>query len=271
MLQIIQQLYQPVQPTVSNTSDVLYNEMKPTPHLQSWIYCYWQLKTTAALSEPFSYKVVADGCIDIFFELDNPASNFVMGFSNAYTEFTLPQAFNYIGVRFLPTSFPHLFNVNAAELTNRFEHLQQLIPHTSKFIAENFHAGLSKEQVRQQLDQYFSHMVDAADSRIDSRLYDALEVILKQQGDIKLENSIETGISHRQLRRLFEFYIGDSIKTFSKVVRFQNLLHTKPTDESLRRNKIFFESGYYDQSHFIKEFKTLFGTTPSKAFKPDEQ
>ena len=77
---------------------------------------------------------------------------------------------------------------------------------------------------------------------------------------------MNTGVSQRQLRRLFEFYIGDTAKTFAKVVRFQNILRAKPSSQSLRQNKLFFDVGYYDQAHFIKEFKNFYGVTPSKAF-----
>src|SRR5699024_7494267 len=101
----------------------------------------------------------------------------------------------------------------------------------------------------------------------DNRLYGALEIILQNFGSIAIEKDLNTGISPRQLRRLFEFYIGDTAKTFSKVVRFQNILQTKLTHQSLRKNKLFFDSGYYDQSHFIKEFKNFYGVTPSKAFR----
>ena len=83
---------------------------------------------------------------------------------------------------------------------------------------------------------------------------------------LNVETDLNTGISPRQLRRLFEFYIGDSAKTFSQVVRFQNILRAKPSSQSLRQNKLFFDVGYYDQAHFVKEFKNFYGVTPSKAF-----
>ena len=100
----------------------------------------------------------------------------------------------------------------------------------------------------------------------DTRLYNAIEIILNNYGVIDIEKDLDTGISPRQLRRLFEYYIGDTAKTFSQVVRFQNILKAKPSSQSLRQNKMFYENGYYDQAHFIKEFKNFYGVTPSKAF-----
>lgn len=263
----IRQLYKPIQPTVKQSADnVVYSEFLPDIKLQNYIYCYWQLKTNETLSEPFIYRVVADGCIDIFFELNNPMDNFVMGFCKTYTEFPLDNSFHYIGVRFLPTMFPQLFRINASELSNRFEQLGRVVPNLSIFIADNFHHQLSTKQIQTTFDIYFINLIQNTTFNNDSRLYNAIEKILREFGVLNIEQDLNTGISQRQLRRLFEFYIGDTAKTFAKVVRFQNILRAKPSSQSLRQNKLFFDAGYYDQAHFIKEFKNFYGVTPSKAF-----
>ncbi|MCG7855515.1 helix-turn-helix domain-containing protein [Flavihumibacter sediminis] len=263
----IRQLYKPIQPTVKQSAeDVSYIEMLPALELQNVIYCYWQLKSTRPLSSPFTYRVVADGCIDIFFDLNSPADNFVMGFCKKFTEFPLHHSFNYIGVRFLPTMFPQLFKVDASELSNRFEELQMVVPATSHFIASHFNASQNIGEAKKILDTYFTEVLQKSKFDNDPRLYEAIEIILIRAGVLDIEKDINTGISYRQLRRLFEFYIGDTPKTFSKVIRFQNILKAKPSKQSLQQNKLFFDVGYYDQAHFIKEFRNFYGVTPGKAF-----
>lgn len=263
----IRQLYKPVQPTIKQSAEnVTYTEFLPDKRLQDFIYCYWQLKTSKPLSEPFIYRVVADGCIDIFFELSNPKDNFVMGFCKKFTEFPLDNSFHYIGVRFLPTMFPQLFRINASELSNRFELLGNVVPKVSAFIADKFHKQLTARQMQEIFDLYFINLISNTTFDNDSRLYNAIEKILQEFGVLNIEQELNTGISQRQLRRLFEFYIGDTAKTFAKVVRFQNILRARPSSQSLRQNKLFFEGGYYDQAHFIKEFKNFYGVTPGKAF-----
>ena len=263
----IRQLYTPVQPTIRQSAQhVVYQEFIPEPALQTYIYCYWSLKTTETLTEPFYYRVVADGCIDIFFELNSPEENFVMGFCKKYTEFPLENRFHYIGVRFLPTMFPQLFRVDASELSNRFENLSSVIPEAANFITSGFSNVNELPEIARIFDSYFSNIVSKARFDDDPRLYNALSLILKNDGVLNIEKDLDTGISQRQLRRLFAFYIGDTAKTFSKVVRFQNILRAKPSQQSLRNNKLFFDTGYYDQAHFIKEFKNFYGVTPGKAF-----
>ncbi|MFM9947350.1 MAG: DUF6597 domain-containing transcriptional factor [Saprospiraceae bacterium] len=263
----IRRLYRPVQPTVKQAGEsVSYREVSPDDKLSNAIYCYWELKTNEILQTPFTYRVVADGCIDIFFQLDNPSENFVMGFCKKYTEFPLDNSFQYIGIRFLPTTFPTLFKVDAKELSNRFERLELVLNETSKFITDNFSSADDFEKIKLKLDTYFINVTENANTVLDSRFQNAMNIILKNFGVVNVQTDLGIGLSPRQLRRYFEFYIGDTAKTFSQVVRFQNILNAKPSTQSLRQNKIFFDLGYYDQAHFIKEFKNFYGVTPSKAF-----
>jgi AraC-like DNA-binding protein len=268
---MLRQWYNPVQPSIKQaTENVVYQEFLPDNELLSFIYCYWQLRTTQRLEENFVYRVVADGCIDIFFELENPSNSFVMGFCKQYTEFALKNTFNYLGIRFLPTAFPQIFKINASELSNRFEELEIVAPSIAQFIKNHLHTSLSTEQIKNLLDEYLLALLSKTEFDNDARLYNAIDLILKHAGVIDIEKDLDTGISPRQLRRLFEFYIGDTPKTFSQVVRFQGILRAKPSVQSLRKNKLFFDVGYYDQAHFIKEFKNFYGVTPTQAFGREE-
>lgn len=260
-------LYMPVQPTVTASDNaVSYMEVAPDRHLCNYIYCYWQLKTTQPLDTPFVYRVVADGCIDVFFEPGHTSEQFVMGFCRQYTEFILEPQFHYAGIRFLPTIFPQLFQVDAALLSNKATPLESLLPHMAAFIRERIAPSATLPDIKSVLDHYFLLMLKDVRFNDDPRLYEALSRILETCGVLDVEKDLDTGISARQLRRLFRFYVGDSPKIFSKVVRFQHILRAKPSSQSLRQNKLFFDAGYYDQAHFIKEFRNFYGVTPSKAF-----
>ncbi|RYF97483.1 MAG: AraC family transcriptional regulator, partial [Chitinophagaceae bacterium] len=252
----LRDLYVPIQPTVRQSAEnVSYAEFLPDPRLQPYIYCYWELKTAAPLADEFCYRVVADGCVDIYFDLTNPAENYVMGICNQYTEFMLGNTFHYVGIRFLPTMFPQLFRVPASELSNRYQLLHDVVPDAAGYITVNFNGKLTIDTIIQKLDNYFIKQLNNASLDNDSRLYDAIDLILRNAGVLNLETSLDTGISPRQLRRLFLYYIGESPKTFCRIVRFQNILRAKPSNQSLKKNKLFFDHGFFDQAHFIKDFK----------------
>lgn len=266
---MLRSLYLPIQPSINPAHTMVrYQELWPDTHLKDYIYCYWQLKTTQPLTKPFLYRVVADGCMDVFFDLNLPAENFVMGFCKNYTEFPLENQFNYLGIRFLPAQFPLLFRVHAAELSNRFESLQAVAPGLAQFIASRFDPDLSFDDCKQLLDDYFlQQLVQQNTLGFDPRLQEALVLILQKSGVLSIEKELNVGLSPRQLRRLFEQYIGDSAKTFSQVVRFQHVLQAKPLAQSPQVNQLFLDHAYYDQAHFIKAFKSFYGLTPGQAFQ----
>lgn len=262
----VRNLYCPSQPAVTERDEyVTYSEFLPASNLQPYIYCYWQLKTSQPLQHPFSYRVVADGCIDIFFEMSRCDESFVMGFCRTFTEFPLAPEFNYLGVRFLPAMFPRVFSVDASELSNRYRSLHEVIPDTARFIRDHIQPQYSIASIVEKLDAHFTEKLSGI-RETDARFFKALQHILSKQGVLSIQSDIDTGLSSRQMRRLFNFYVGDSPKIFAKVVRFQNILRAKPSLQSLRENKLFYDAGYYDQAHFIKEFRNFYGVTPSKAF-----
>jgi len=217
------------------------------------------------LEEAFQYRVVADGCMDIFFEAAAPCNPYLMGFSTAFTEFPLGRAFNYIGIRFLPTALPLLFKINAGDLTDKVEALSTFLPRVAKQLENIAGEKHFLQSVKHSLDQLLLHLLAGINPQPDNRLYAAVDIILRSQGVLSIEKELQTGISPRQLRRLFERYVGDTPKMFSKVVRFQQILHAKPSRQALRRNKLFFDYGYHDQAHFIREFKHMYGLTPAIA------
>lgn len=265
----IEQYYRPIQPSVQGEREnIRYTEILPDPKLQSLICCYWQLKSELPRDSHFSYKVVADGCIDVFFEMDNPAENYVMGFATSSTEFPLGSTFHYIGIRFFPTVFPQLFRIDASGLTNHYEHLGNAAPDISRFISTNFETLVPPVQIKTQFDNYFIKHLQKQILSPDKRINQALEIILKRGGNLTLNTDLDIGLSNRQLRRLFHRYVGGSVKTFSKIIRFQNVLKASIADNMMPGVTSFYDAGYYDQAHFIREFRTLYGSTPGSVLKP---
>jgi AraC-like DNA-binding protein len=73
----------------------------------------------------------------------------------------------------------------------------------------------------------------------------------------------EFNLSERYIQKLFLNYVGITPKSFFSVQRFNKSLGlVRKANTSL--TNIAYECGYYDQAHFIKEFKSYTGLTPSQ-------
>ncbi len=71
------------------------------------------------------------------------------------------------------------------------------------------------------------------------------------------------GLSQRHLLRVFEASVGLSHKQFTGIIRFQQILHKLQRASTPHWQALLGESEYFDQAHFIHDFRRFTGMTPS--------
>lgn len=108
-------------------------------------------------------------------------------------------------------------------------------------------------------------------SRLNNKASDelvslAVNLIKQSQGNIKITALIEKlNISQSQFEKRFRKVVGASPKKFASIVRLDTILNANPKSNKL--TGLAFDSGYFDQAHFIKDFKSFTGQTPEQYFK----
>lgn len=70
------------------------------------------------------------------------------------------------------------------------------------------------------------------------------------------------GISQRRLERIFQKHVGISPKLFQRLTRFNSVLYHVIKNKYDSLSSLAYEFDYYDQTHFIKEFKLFTGCSP---------
>lgn len=81
--------------------------------------------------------------------------------------------------------------------------------------------------------------------------------------------SCELSIGHRQLQRKFKEATGVNLKTFLRISRFESVIKELLLKKQKNYLSIALNQGFFDQAHFIKEFKSCVGEQPS-AFLQDK-
>ena len=79
--------------------------------------------------------------------------------------------------------------------------------------------------------------------------------------------SDKIGYSHKHFIHLFENQVGVSPKVFSRISKFQRALGMLERNEPVNWPQIAHDCGYYDQAHFINEFRRFSGINPSAYFE----
>lgn len=71
------------------------------------------------------------------------------------------------------------------------------------------------------------------------------------------------GLAHRNLQRLFSRYVGASPQWVIKRYRIYDALEALGSGEGFEWASLAHDLGYFDQAHFINDFKTMVGCTPT--------
>ncbi|MGH9333517.1 MAG: AraC family transcriptional regulator, partial [Vicinamibacteria bacterium] len=74
----------------------------------------------------------------------------------------------------------------------------------------------------------------------------------------------ECGLTQKRLVRTFEDKVGLRPKTLARILRFQTVLKKLERESRVSWSFVAQEAGYYDQAHFIRDFETFSGLTPSR-------
>lgn len=207
-----------------------------------------------------SLLVVPDGCIDIIFRYNNQKISADCYGSLLQSKKVLFQSdYEYFGVRFLAEqgvfSMKDLIEseIPLLDLITSDPYIIEKIANSKSFVERiNFINNFIKNSVPK-----FSIVPELVKYSID-RIY-------KSKGNINLDQlSAETGYSIRYIRKKFEEVIGIPPKFFSEIVRFQNSLSMIIKNDEFSLWDIINENGYYDQAHFINQFKKFSTLTPTK-------
>lgn len=92
--------------------------------------------------------------------------------------------------------------------------------------------------------------------------------IIESKGSISVyELSEQFGYSERHINRLFKEVYGFGPKDFGKYVRFQGILKEIYSNPNRENSQFIIGTGYSDQAHFQREFKSFTGITPKQYAK----
>ena len=94
----------------------------------------------------------------------------------------------------------------------------------------------------------------------------AIQLIKQQNGTIRIKDLADSlHISQDPFEKRFRTLVGATPKQYASIIRLRNLISNYASYSSL--TEASYEAGYFDQSHFIKDFRMFTGQTPGDFFK----
>lgn len=237
------------------------------PHIQGYLEANSMNST-----EGGEHKLFPNGFSGIFFNFGKPgklildqeyttAAVSIYGqIDHHFTAIHYP-GFYSLGVLLKPTMLSKLLHADMSEFTNKAFDGRLIRKDLQELHTKLEEADLLTEKIAL-LNDYFIRVftnIQTADTLADATLinihHNATVSINKLAKDLR--------VSERYLEMQFKKYVGLSPKTYSLILRFKRIEQQLNTSAKPGWRHMDFVQEYYDQNHFIKDFKRFTGHTPS--------
>jgi AraC-like DNA-binding protein len=250
-----------------------YREFTPCKKLRPFINCYWYFEGTAGAT--VTDCTFPDGSLEIIFNIatsvsrsqndrpftSNPSSELIGQMTQPYNV-RFSGLNRLFGIRFFPHTFScftrePLMNINDVTIDP-----QDVLGREFKNLASIVHGEEDPGRYVHRVEEFLMRKIYAA--RVDHK-HELLEALIRKifAGEVNSIVSMQakSGYNERYLQRLFSERIGINPKFLLKITRFQRSFQYLKAHTAL--TTVAYESGYFDQAHFNRDFKFFTGTTPS--------
>lgn len=188
------------------------------------------------------------------------ASAGITGITDGYKIFKNSAGTGTILVYFTEIGFTHFASHPANELFNLSLSLDNIFDKKSVAEVEEKLSTATTDKHRIKVVEQFL-ISQLKDIETDKLIVEAVKLIYQTNGTIRIKELNEKlFISQSPFEKRFRKVVGTTAKKFASIVRFNAVLHNLNNTKSL--TEICYENNFFDQAHFIKDFKQFTGDTP---------
>lgn len=247
----------------------------PCKTLQPYIshYRIWSAKTPIVSEQSFrdyprtimDMLFILEGKVSLAFDNALPFQldkcSFISQFDKSYTIFPTGNI-QFINVRFKPNGIYPLTKIPLFLLLNGHLPLSELIGNQVNLLYEKLQHQPSDLQKINLLENYLVSIFQKTE--LHYKLEHALHLIHTEKGLIAvkmLKEQLRT--NYKSLDRWFQKNVGLPPKRFIQLTRFKHIIDELKDQAKPDWMQIVADYNFYDQAHFIKEFKQFAGVCPS--------
>lgn len=255
-----------------------YQTFEPNKDLSTFVKCYWTLESPEEKDQK-RQTIIPDGCIEMIFHYGNLYRQyveagkviiqprcFVIGQLTRPLEIEPTGETGIFSVRFNPDGFLPFATIPIKEMENKAVSLEKLFGTEGLNIEEAVLNANSTDERIGHIEAFLLRRLLAIKTT-DDVIKSTIETILTANGQLSVDElSKHIKIHRRQLERKFSTAIGLSPKQLSKIIRLQVSLKMLLNRQFTSLTALAYEGEYYDQAHFIKDFKEFTGLTPKEFY-----
>ena len=177
--------------------------------------------------------------------------------------------FGLIGIEFTPTGFYKMFGLDSSQFTDNIVNFKTFCPEDQK----ELYRYTRYDEVNMILELTEKHLINRPKANYDTGLTDrAIDIMLFHNGNISIAKvAASLSVSTRTLGRLFSQQVGLSPKNYSKIIQLNAVFTSLAKNNPAKIQSLANEYGYFDHSHFIRDFRRFIGAKPKDFLQSKNQ
>ena len=186
----------------------------------------------------------------------------VYGFHTMPFNVNINTDLDQICIVFHPAALRAFTSENFSEVLSSSSAFEQLFGSYDLYALEQiFEESNTHKRVQKLEEILLSRLKDNVPPKLQEALY-YINLANTTKSSLSIATLCEKlNISDTTLFRLFKNHVGQNAKKFLKTIRFRNVL-AGILEQKNSLTEIGFRNHYYDQPHFIKDFKAFAGQSP---------
>jgi len=260
-----------------------YEVFTPVAELQALVKCFWTLAEDGS-TVPEKQRVLPDRCMEMIFNYGDQYRQyfedgssviqpkcFVYGQISTYIEIEPTGRTGIVAARFFPEGLVPFIETAIADLENRAVDLYEMFGEEGKMLEVEVISAVDNPTRIKLIEEFLLSKLSAPQT-IDNITKACVQAIFQSQGQIGVvELADKMNINRRNMERRFVSAVGLSPKQLSRVARLQATLKMLEQNQYGSLTSLAYENGYYDQAHFIKDFKEFTGLSPKSFYSENLQ
>lgn len=184
----------------------------------------------------------------------------ITGIADSYNMFKNSADIGTVLVYFTEIGFTHFSSNPAYVLFNLNLSLDDIFDKSKVHEVQEKLAIASTDKHRIKIVEQFL-LTQLKNIQTDQLIVEAVKLIYQNKGTIRVKELNEKlFISSSPFEKRFRKLVGTTAKKFASIVRFNSVLDHMNKTKSL--SEICYKNHFFDQAHFIKDFKQFTGDTP---------
>lgn len=256
-----------------------YQVYQPSSELSEFIKCFWTLEAEAPLGEPERQRVLPDGCTELIFHYGDHYKQyfadgsfiiqpkaFVFGQISSYLEIAPTGVTGIIAARFVPGGLEPFISLPVSEMQDKAVPLEKLFGETAGAWEKAVLEASDTAMRIQLIEEFLLHRL--SDPKvIDQITKSCVQTILDTRGQVAVAvMAQDLNTNRRHIERKFMAQVGMSPKQLARAIRLQSAIKLLGQKQFTSLTSLAYETGYYDQAHFIHDFKDFTGISPKSFF-----